>query len=285
MSVGFVSPYAKLQFFDDNGAVLSAGLLYSYLAGTTTPQSTYSNADLDPTHVNTNPLVLDAAGRGLAYLAPVSYKLVLKTALGVTLWTVDNIQGNLLAGSVAVLSKVANYTVAVGDGTDVMLLADTSGGPFTVGIYTAVGHAGNRLLVKKTSTSVDAVTLDPSGSETIDGQTTWALIGVNAWIQIESDGTSWQVIGRGGINVGAKTALYTLTYADDLIQVTSGTFTITFPTAVGCRGKTWNVKNSGTGVVTLDGNGAETIDGVATVALAQYDSGTLMSDGANLMII
>ena len=52
---------AGWQFFDNNGVILSGGLLYTYAAGTTTPQTTYtSSSGATP---NANPIVLNSAGR------------------------------------------------------------------------------------------------------------------------------------------------------------------------------------------------------------------------------
>lgn len=52
---------AGAQFFNDNGKPLSGGKLYSYAAGTTTPQATYTSSTGATPH--SNPIVLDAAGR------------------------------------------------------------------------------------------------------------------------------------------------------------------------------------------------------------------------------
>jgi microcystin-dependent protein len=83
------------QFFDDNGNPLAGGKLYSYASGTTTPLATYSNAGGTS---NTNPIILDAAGRCDLWLDSAnSYKLVLKTSADVTIKTVDTIT---TAGSV-----------------------------------------------------------------------------------------------------------------------------------------------------------------------------------------
>jgi hypothetical protein len=90
---------AGWQFFDNNGVPLAGGLLYSYSAGTTSPLATYTTSSgVTP---NTNPIVLDAAGRpaGEIWLSPVAYKLVLKTSAGVQLWSMDNITGLPAAGS------------------------------------------------------------------------------------------------------------------------------------------------------------------------------------------
>lgn len=86
---------AGQQFFTDAGVPLSGGKLYSYTAGTTTPQTTYTSASGSTAHAN--PIILDSAGRvsaGEIWLtAGSNYKFVLKTSLEVTLATWDNITG------------------------------------------------------------------------------------------------------------------------------------------------------------------------------------------------
>lgn len=86
---------AGQQFFDNNGVPLSGGKLYSYAAGTTTPQTTYTSASGATAH--TNPIVLDSAGRvatGEIWLtAGSNYKFVLTTSSNVLLATWDNITG------------------------------------------------------------------------------------------------------------------------------------------------------------------------------------------------
>jgi len=86
---------AGQQFFDNNGNPLSGGKLWSYQAGTTTPQTTYTTAFGNVAH--TNPIILDSAGRvatGQIWLtAGQNYKFVLKTSTEVTIATWDNITG------------------------------------------------------------------------------------------------------------------------------------------------------------------------------------------------
>lgn len=88
---------AGAQFFDNNANVLSGGKLYTYAAGTTTPQATYTTNVGDIAHVN--PIILDAAGRvpsgGEIWLTDaVDYKFVLTTSADVTIGTYDNVAGN-----------------------------------------------------------------------------------------------------------------------------------------------------------------------------------------------
>jgi Domain of unknown function (DUF4183) len=84
------------QFFDNNGVVLSGGLIYTYAAGTTTPAATYTTSAGITAH--TNPIVLNSAGRvpgGEIWLEMgLNYKFVLQTSVGVTIATYDNIYGS-----------------------------------------------------------------------------------------------------------------------------------------------------------------------------------------------
>jgi hypothetical protein len=70
---------AGQQFFDNNGVILTGGKLYSYAAGTVTPQATYTTAAGTIAHAN--PIILDSAGRvatGEIWLtAGSNYKFVL----------------------------------------------------------------------------------------------------------------------------------------------------------------------------------------------------------------
>jgi hypothetical protein len=87
---------AGAQFFDNNGNPLSGGKLYSYAAGTTTPQATYTSVSGATPH--TNPIILDSAGRvatGEIWVTDSqSYKFVLATSSDVVLGSWDNIFGN-----------------------------------------------------------------------------------------------------------------------------------------------------------------------------------------------
>lgn len=84
-----VAVEALLQKFDNYGKPLAGGRIYTYAAGTTTPLASYT--DQGGTVVNTNPVVLDAAGRAQLWLtANTPYKLVLTDLSGVVLDTTDN---------------------------------------------------------------------------------------------------------------------------------------------------------------------------------------------------
>jgi hypothetical protein len=96
---------------DNNGKALAGGLLYTYAAGTTTPQATYTDSTgLTP---NTNPVVLNSRGEAPVWLTlGQSYKLLLRDSHGdiVPGWPVDQIQG---AGNFSFLlqSTLTNTTL------------------------------------------------------------------------------------------------------------------------------------------------------------------------------
>ncbi len=87
----------------------------------------------------------------------------------------------------------------------------------------------------------------------------------------------------GGINFPytAVSNTYTVNLANYFVDCTSGTFTVTLPTAVGYAGQIFVIKNSGSGTITVGTTGGQTIDGSSTKTLLQYGSITVQSDGAN----
>jgi hypothetical protein len=85
-----LAPLDKQQFFDDNGAPLAGGFVYTYAAGTTTDQATYT--DYTGGSANTNPVELNARGEANIWLdSSLLYKFVLKTSAGVTIRTTDRV--------------------------------------------------------------------------------------------------------------------------------------------------------------------------------------------------
>lgn len=103
--------------------------------------------------------------------------------------------------------------------------------------------------------------------------------------------TIQQLIDLLSIGTTIKTSVvsistaYTVLVSDSTINCASGTFTVTLPTAVGNTGLMFNIKNSGTGIITIDGNGTETIDNELTQTITQWDNINLQSNGSNWIII
>jgi hypothetical protein len=98
-----LAPSLFPKYLDANGNPLAGGKLYSYQAGTSTPQATYT--DSTGSTPNANPVIFDANGDASVWLDPaLSYKFVLKDSNDVTIRTVDNVVGLLNTNSVATSS-------------------------------------------------------------------------------------------------------------------------------------------------------------------------------------
>jgi hypothetical protein len=92
----FLSPIGNggTPFMTQQGVVLAGGLLYTYLAGSTTPQATWTTPDQSVP--NANPIVLNSAGlpaQEVWLQQGTVYKFVLADAQNNTLATYDNISG------------------------------------------------------------------------------------------------------------------------------------------------------------------------------------------------
>jgi len=118
-----VTPTAKAQFIDAAGIPLAGGFLYTYEAGTTTPQATYT--DSTAATANSNPVVLDSRGEANIWLSSANYKFKLTDSNGTEIWTVDNI-----AAPSTALSPVfsSNVTISANTSGPALLVTQTGAG-------------------------------------------------------------------------------------------------------------------------------------------------------------
>lgn len=112
MTVLTAAPSPKLQFFVPGTMTpLAGGLLFTYAAGTSAKQATYSNADNDTP--NTNPIVLDANGECVCFLDDsLQYAFTLSPANDTDpptnpYWTVDQIGYQTLTAAFAPINSPA----------------------------------------------------------------------------------------------------------------------------------------------------------------------------------
>jgi hypothetical protein len=85
---------AGAQFFTDDNEVLSGGKIYTYAAGTTTPQNTFTS--VTGSSANPNPIVLNSAGRlpeDMWLSEGVKYRFVLTDSNDVQIGEYDDIAG------------------------------------------------------------------------------------------------------------------------------------------------------------------------------------------------
>ncbi len=114
----------------------------------------------------------------------------------------------------------------------------TSAGAFTLqldAIATLVGSGGvdtTKFRFKVKNLGTGTVTIDPDGSETIDGVATLALLtNESAEVQVGAAGTGWNVISTTGVMLSWTQTLTNKTLTAPIIAQISNTGTITLPTA------------------------------------------------------
>jgi len=175
---------AGAQFFDSNGTPLVGGLLYVYTAGTTTPATSWTTNS--GASANTNPIVLNAAGRTPFEIwlnSGVTYKFALYTATGVLIGTYDNIPA---IDDPTVFNNLITVT-----GTNALI--GTSVPPYTSYV------AGMTLSFVPVATNTGAVTLDLDGlgAKNLFLGSATTLVGgelvAGRIAQIEYDGTRFQL--------------------------------------------------------------------------------------------
>src|SRR5947208_2176214 len=110
------------QFCDSTGLPYAGGTLAFYASGTSTPLNTYSDSALSI--ANTNPVVLDSAGRANSvFLQNLAYKVVLSDVNSNVIWTFDPVyasdystRAKLTSGSGSPNGSVAGTAGSAGIG-------------------------------------------------------------------------------------------------------------------------------------------------------------------------
>lgn len=126
-----ILPPAKTTFVDQNGKPLTSGTVDFYVPGTTTRKTTWQ--DSAETIPNTNPVVLDAAGRALI-LGDGSYRQIVKDRNGNLIW--DQVTSSLGSGG--------SSGSTIGDGLSVGTILPTSDIVAPVNYQFAYGQALSR---------------------------------------------------------------------------------------------------------------------------------------------
>ena len=225
MSVNLSPIGNSQQFFDNNGVLLSGGLLYAYQAGSTTPQATYT--DINGTVPNANPIVLDASGRSATQVwltYGYFYKFVLKNAAGESIGTYDNIYGivgvQTAVGTTIPTGMISLWYGSIGSVPAGWYLCDGSNGTpdlrdrFIVGAgstysVNATGGSADASVVAHTHTATSASTVTDPGHLHNWGAVASGDIGNNSRSYREgaADGTQNTSTATTGITVATSTTV------------------------------------------------------------------------------
>ena len=270
---------AGAQFSDSNGAPLAGGLIYTYLAGTTTLATTYTSRA--GTSNNTNPIVLDAAGRTPAEIwldGGVLYKFILQSSTAVQIGSYDNIP-------------------AINDTTSISNLITVAGTNTLTGLATPalVGYAAGAqfsFIVQNTNTAAVTIDIDTLGVKSITKFGTTPLAAGNliagAIALIEYDGTRFQLLNTSTNEITVSYIKETTT-----VSATAATGTVAYDVATQSvlyyttnASANWTVNLRGSASATL--NSLMAIGQTITVAFlvtqgaTAYYNSAVQIDGASV---
>lgn len=203
-------------------------------------------------------------------------------------WFVLSSGGGGGAGSGILVLESITGTDTIDDATNYAICSGTT---YTVTLPSAATVGAGWVLYLKFTASGE-VTVDGSGSETIDGAATFVLRYANQTLELVSDGTNWSIAGQSGERPIAfaqesLSGVGTIGNYTDVVIASGTTYTLTLPAAATYGlGRLLRVKRTSSGTITLDGNSSETIDGALTFALSvALSSVSLYCDGSNWHIV
>lgn len=167
-------PVLRQRYFDSNGDPLSGGKLYSYIAGTSTPQATYT--DQGGLTANTNPVILDANGEANVWLTiGATYKFVLTDSADVSQWTVDNVTSASAPGS----SDAADAAAAA-DEADISAAAAAASAADAAASEASVAADAAAAAASASAAAASAVASDASADAALVSETNAAASAVAA---------------------------------------------------------------------------------------------------------
>ena len=268
---------AGAQFLDSNGAPLSGGLLYSYLSGTSTPATTYTVRA--GTTNNTNPIVLDAAGRTPSEIwldGGVLYKFVLKSSTYVQIGTYDSIPAINDTTSISNLITVAGTNALTGLATP------------TLGGYAA--GAQYSFIAQNNNTAAVTIDIDTLGVKSITKFGTTALaagdIQAGALTLIEYDGTQFQLLNvtNNSFKYIVEPTTISATASTGTINYDVATQSIVYYTTAATANWTMNFRASGTATLnSLMSTGQTiTVTFMATQGATAYYNSAVTIDGTSV---
>lgn len=210
-----------------------------------------------------------------------------KTALEDTIAATKQIPG---AGVLELFPTISGGSITPNGGGGVYII-DTEAASATddlANIITTNHPDGSMILIRNANAARLVVVKSLAGGAgqmNLDRVADYTLDDTKKWLLLQRRGTDWFEIfrspARATIPVLAKSATYTVAKEDigKLISCT-GTFTLSLlAVATSGNGFAFFVKNTGVGVITIDPNSAELINGVATMVLTPGRWALCICDG------
>lgn len=218
--------YPKLKVFELSSTQVAAGAkVYTYIAGTSTDKTTYSDQGL--TTPNTNPVICDSNGEAEIWLADDAlYKIVINDSSDVLISSVDNVgpyEDTSTASSTS-FNKVTNGS-----------FEDNTGDNGTPSNWTLSINSGNTIQIDQANQAHGLSCLEFVGGATAAGSATSDFFAVQA---------SGEVAVRFALKASGATVGQTVTvlwYQDDQVTAATPASTVVY-TATSAVPTSWDDK-------------------------------------------
>ncbi len=177
----------------------------------------------------------------------------------------DGVAGNpsvIPANDLAAIESLSGTGIPVRTGSETWVQRSITGTSGRISVANGNGVSGNP--------AIDLETVGMSG--------TYRSVTTDAYGRVTS-GESGMVLP-----VVTKSANYTAASSDYAIMC-SATLTLSLPASASSTGRSYAVRNTGAGTVTIDPNSTEQIDGAATKVLAAGQFATIVCDGTQWFTI
>lgn len=151
-------PQPFLQPVNGSGVPFANAKLWFYVANTSTPLDTYSDANLSVP--NTNPVVADANGMfPVIYLGSGTYDIVLKSSSGATIWTAEDVAAAAVSSATTTVAGIVELATAAealaGSSSVVVMTPNVAANAVQQGFsYGTVSAGPNDLVVTPSVTPV-----------------------------------------------------------------------------------------------------------------------------------
>lgn len=165
------------------GEAVGSGTVYFYAAGTTTAKNVWTEKEKTNAYTSYS---LSAIGTAQLY-AEGNYKVVVKDSDGATVQTLDNIRLEFPYYGIRTVIQTGSQL-----SQDDFLLVNTTSGAVTINALAAASWT-RPLKIQRIAGS-NGITLDPNGSETVDGSATLTW-NSDAIVEIISDGSNLRTAG------------------------------------------------------------------------------------------
>ena len=230
---------AGAQFFTDDNSVLSGGKIYTYAAGTTTPETTYTS--VLGTTANSNPIILDSGGRlpeDMWLSEGIKYRFVLTDSNDVQVGEYDDIPGvnDISTESVAWSTITGTPTTLAGYGITDALSSATAASTYAP--IASPTFTGTPLIPDNATTSVNYAVgyrEAPQNSQTANYQLVLADRGKSILMNGSSLTLTIPANSAVAFPVGTVVIIVNLNATALSIAITTDTLTLANSTTTGTR--------------------------------------------------